>query len=40
MVYTAFMVIFTNFLAGVLSAMVIYAALFKLLDRPQMEKAA
>jgi SulP family sulfate permease len=40
MIYTALMVIFTNFLAGVLSAMVIYAVLFKFLDRPAESKAA
>src|SRR5262245_3433388 len=34
MIYTALMVIFTNFLAGVLSAMVIYAVLYKFLDKP------
>jgi len=34
MIYTALMVIFTNFLAGVLSAMVIYAVLYRFLDKP------
>ncbi len=34
MIYTALMVIFTNFLAGVLSAMVIYGLLYRFLDRP------
>jgi sulfate permease, SulP family len=34
MIYTALMVIFTNFLAGVLSAMVIYAVLYRCLDKP------
>jgi sulfate permease, SulP family len=40
MIYTALMVIFVNFLAGVLSAMVIYAALFKFFDKPATPKAA
>ncbi|HMO91801.1 MAG TPA: SulP family inorganic anion transporter [Pirellulaceae bacterium] len=35
MAYTATMVIMTNFLFGVLSAMVIYAILFKFFDRPK-----
>jgi sulfate permease, SulP family len=34
MTYTALMVIFTNFLAGVLSALVIYGLLYKFLDKP------
>jgi len=34
MIYTALMVIFTDFLAGVLSAMVIYGLLYKFLDKP------
>ena len=34
MIYTALMVIFTNFLAGVLSAMVIYGLLHRFLDKP------
>jgi MFS superfamily sulfate permease-like transporter len=40
MIYTALMVIFVNFLAGVLSAMVIYALLFKFLDKPAETVAA
>lgn len=39
MIYTAVMVIFTNFLAGVLSAMVIYALLYKVLDKPRLSPA-
>ncbi len=34
MIYTAIMVPLTDFLAGVLSALVIYAVLFKFLDKP------
>jgi sulfate permease, SulP family len=34
MVYTAVMVPATDFLIGVLSALIIYAVLFKFLDRP------
>jgi hypothetical protein len=35
MAYTAIVVLITNFLAGVLTAMVIYLLLFKFLDRPR-----
>jgi MFS superfamily sulfate permease-like transporter len=35
MIYTAIMVIITDFLTGVLSAIIIYAVLRKFLDRPQ-----
>jgi MFS superfamily sulfate permease-like transporter len=34
MVYTAVMVPMTDFLTGVLSALIIYAVLFKFLDKP------
>jgi MFS superfamily sulfate permease-like transporter len=38
MVYTAVMVVVTDFLTGVLSAIVIYAVLYRFLDRPVAEK--
>lgn len=39
MIYTAVMVIVTDFLTGVLSAMVLYGLLFKFLDKPHGQKA-
>jgi sulfate permease, SulP family len=40
MVYTALMVIFTSFLTGVLSAMVIYGSLYRFLDKPAVRATA
>jgi sulfate permease, SulP family len=40
MIYTAIMVIITDFLIGVLSAIVLYAALYRLLDKRQAHHAA
>jgi MFS superfamily sulfate permease-like transporter len=40
MVYTALMVIFTSFLTGVLSAMVIYGLLYRFLDKPAVRATA
>jgi MFS superfamily sulfate permease-like transporter len=39
MVYTAVMVLITDFLTGVLSAIIIYAALYRFLDKPAAEDA-
>ena len=39
MVYTAIMVPLTDFLAGVLSALILYAVLFKFFDKPPVAHA-
>ncbi len=40
MVYTAVMVVITDFLTGVLSAIVIYAALYRFFDKPAKEQSS
>ena len=39
MLFTAVMVVLTDFLVGVLSALVLYAILYRFLDRPEKQRA-